>query len=327
MDFDERVKNLSGWDDITLQELGLVDCDWRDLTMVAVSKFFTNMSHNPQTVPRGLGLAFGLLMGRMSPKDYLAGNRKRKKVKLATRDLHLSTLTCPKHYRKSDGKKRVIILSHGFQSVSTLMLHYYKIFMEEGFDCIWFDHRGHGEAKDYICTMGYHEAADLTEVCRVVREDYGKDAIIGVLGESFGSGTGAFAMKDMCQYLDFAVLDCGYSGMGEMAAWIEKLFFFLPKEKLYNVVDAMSEADGARYSDVKGLDSIAATPADFPIYFAHGGIDFFVATHFSKDMYAAKKGAKEIDIYPLAFHAMSQALYNQKYTENVRAFLKKYNVD
>lgn len=328
MDFEKKEVNMSGLTEARLSELGITKFNLRSYLMVAAAKYITDFTKHPGGLPNIFGVVYSKATAGIKGSDWRKMKKSKQSVTLPNgRKLTLVFRSCPKNYRKEDGKKRLVIMSHGFNSVASFMLHYYAAYMEEGFDVVCFDQRGHCSAKDYDCSMGYWEAEDLVQIATLLREQYSPDAIIGVQGESMGSGTGAFASHRLDSITDFCLLDCGYSTMDNMAKWIEHLTFFFPKKVFHDLVDELSAVDGKRYSDIDGLGELQKTKADYPMLFIHGSIDFFVATHFSKEMAAAKPGNSELKIYPLAFHALSQTLYPKKYKELVRSWLKKNGIN
>jgi len=327
----ENAIKTSGLTKEELASLGFTDGSLLEYGMVAVSKFITDMTKHPGGLPYLVGYAVLPFVGNTTWSDVWSCKWSKKTIRFDVdgkeRVVRLRTFACPKKYKRDDGKKRVIIMSHGFNSVSTFMMRYYRNYMERGFDCIIFDQRGHKDSKKYFCTMGAQEAKDLAEIAKYVRKKYGKKAIIGIQGESYGSGTAYQALPETAKYTDFTVCDCGYSSMPELASWLQSAFFFFPQKKLGPLVDRLSDADGVRYSDMVPIDRIKDCPKDYPVLMIHGSIDFFVPTHMTKDLYKAKEGKKQMQIYKGAFHALSQTLYKQEYHDLVQGFLRENGVD
>lgn len=330
MDYLAREQKLSGMTYAQLQDLGLKEPGFKEWSMVVIAKWVTNMTKKPGGLPKWFGSGCAFFLGHYDIDDWRVVSKQKNKRKQRVRakldngrTVNLQYITCPERYRKEDGKDRIILFSHGFNSVSTFMLQYYSVYMKEGYTAVLFEQRGHGKSRKYPCTMGYDEASDLVSIVKYLRKKHGKEALIGVQGESMGSGTLAQALDGIDETSDFAVLDCGYAGMDEMARWIEKLFPFYDQTVLHDLVDELSRAGSARYSDVNGLQHVAAVRPNYPVFFAHGGVDTFVPTRFSKEMAKAKRGKSELHIYKWAFHAMSRFLYGARYEQDVRDWMKK----
>lgn len=297
-------------------------------SMEMISKAITSFTKHPMKMPQTLAFGVSFIMSRFTFTPEMYKSLDVKKTKFKTSDgkkLYLKYLSNP--VKNPDGKKRLMIFVHGFGNSCNYMLRYAGLYFDKGYDFILYDQRGHGKSSKYSHSMGYFESDDLVEIANSYRAKLGKDAIIGVHGESMGSATAYAALSRLAKSTDFAICDCGYSDMSELAAHIAKLFFMFDKKKVLEAVDKFSEVDGKRYSDLKPIDSVRATSSDYPVYMIHGGGDFFVPTHMTRDMYEVKQGKKKIDIYYKAFHACSQFLHPQEYTENVNAFLKEFGIE
>ncbi|MBO4278589.1 MAG: alpha/beta fold hydrolase, partial [Spirochaetales bacterium] len=121
-----------------------------------------------------------------------------------------------------DGRRRVVILCHGWTSNHITMLTYGKLYQELGFDIVAYDHRYHGNSeRNTYCTMGLLESRDLIGLASYVKQFFPEDAIWGVQGESMGSATAMQAAPEM-KWLSFIVEDCGFSSMRrQMAATLD----------------------------------------------------------------------------------------------------------
>ena len=330
MKFTFAEKLISGLKAEQLEAIGLTEHDFKELTEVIACKAITNMTKNPAGLPADLMKMLLPVLGSTKlsdvKKEFVTEEKLSFDVCGETRNVTLKYYPCPERYKKNDGINRMILMVHGFQSCDTFMLRYAQNYFVHGFDVVIFDQRGHNEADKVTCTMGYLEAFDVVEIAKHLRNKLGENAIIGVQGESYGSATTCQAMDKLAEITQFSVVDCGYSDMDELARWIEKLFVPYEKESLAKLVDLLSDINGIKFSDIKPIEHVAATPADYPVMFIHGGIDFFVCTHFSKDMYEAKQGKKRIKIYRNCFHAMSQALHKKSYQKQVNKFLKENEI-
>lgn len=297
-------------------------------TMEIVARTITSFTKHPMKMPQTLALGVSFIMGRFTfkPSDYKTLQIEKSKFKTSDgKKLYLKYLKNPN--KNSDGKRRLIIFVHGFGNSCNYMLRYAGLYVDKGYDILLYDQRGHGKSSKYAHSMGYFEANDLVEIAKSYRAKMGKDAIIGVHGESMGSATAYMALSRLAGCTDFAICDCGYSDMSKLASHIAKLFFMFDKEKVLKLVNEFSEVDGKRYEHVLPIESVRETSPDYPVYMIHGGGDFFVPTHMTRDMYDTKQGKKKMDIYYKSFHACSQFLHPKEYAENVDAFLKEFGIE
>ncbi len=294
----------------------------------SIAKFITDFTKYPMKLYHPIALFSGFMMGDFKFSQYR--KLKKKKFKFECSDgskLWAEILYADKKKKNPDGRKRIVLMSHGFGNSAPYMLRYAGIYLEKGYDIMIFDHRGNGTSSKYPHSMGYFESKDLVEIAKYLRKKYGKSAVVGLHGESMGSASLYMSLPDIQEYTDFMVCDCGYSNMPELAAWIAKALFFLPTKTILEYVEKHSEVNGIHYSDVNSLDKVKNTSPDYPIYFIHGGGDFFVPTHMTKDLYEQKSGKKKITIYGKAFHACSQFMHKEDYRQNIYDFLSENGIE
>lgn len=289
-----------------------------------IAKFITDFTKHPMKLIHPIVLLSGRALGDFKLSDYR--KLKKKKFRFECSDgakLWAEFIYCDKKRKNPDGKKRVLLMSHGFGNSAPYMLRYAGIYLEKGYDIVIFDHRGNGKSAKYTHSMGYFEGKDIVEISKYLRKKYGKNAIVGLHGESMGAASLYMSLPDVQNYTDFMVCDCGYSNMDELAAWIAKALFFLPTNKILEEVERQSLVNGICYSDVNSFEKVRNTDPDYPIYFIHGGGDFFVPTHMTKDLYEQKSGKKKLSIYGKAFHACSQFMHKSEYRQNIYDFLSE----
>lgn len=111
----------------------------------------------------------------------------------------------------NDPKKWMIFL-HGHGSTREGSIKYAKVFYELGYSILIYDHRGHGDNKKHICTMGYLESQDACNVLKYVKSTYGSDIELGVFGVSMG-GASSLILTSLTQEMDFVIADCPYAGL------------------------------------------------------------------------------------------------------------------
>lgn len=96
--------------------------------------------------------------GGLLDQDFFDMDESTEIIPLTTgRYVTLRHLACPPQYARNDGVRRIILMSHGHSRNSYYGLKYSRIYYELGYETIIFDHRGHGVADYYPCTMGKDE--------------------------------------------------------------------------------------------------------------------------------------------------------------------------
>ena len=223
-----------------------------------------------------------------------------------------------------DGRRRVVILCHGWTSNHITMLTYGKLYQELGFDIVAYDHRFHGNSeRNTYCTMGLLESRDLIGLASYVKQFFPENAIWGVQGESMGSATAMQAAPEM-PWLSFIVEDCGFSSMrGQMAATLDSKK--LPHFPILNIGNLILKT---RYhfsmDDINAMKALEKT--DTPMLFCQGGADTFVPARMIHEVYGAKKDKKEIHVFEGSEHAESIWDHTDEYRQVLKDFLKKYEI-
>lgn len=218
------------------------------------------------------------------------------------------------------GKGRFVILTHGYTYDRLGSVKYMHIYRDMGFNCIEYDLRGHGENEKTIVTMGIKEARDLIAIIDKVHTDFGEDIILGLHGESMGSGTEINALQYRPK-VDFVVNDCGYGELMSTLVGQLQQRFHMPPFLVSTAAAACRLFYGYSFKDVRPIDALHEN--NIPILFIHGAEDAFVPCQQSKDMAAATKGESELYLCPGAGHAQSYEKDPETYKERVRAFVTR----
>ncbi len=235
-------------------------------------------------------------------------------------DLHCALWPREKAASFADGKRRVVVLVHGFTYCLLGQIKYASLFHELGFDCVLYDHRNHGLSDKTPTTMGATEAKDLAFVCAWARTHYGEDAILGTLGESMGAAT-VMLHAGMDEQLAFVVEDCGYSDLTKLlkSALIHR--FHLPAFPVLPIASLISRLrGGVFFRSVRPADSLKRNTTT-PMLFIHGDADELVPPAMLQECFDAKPGVKEKWLVPTAPHAGCYVTDPEGYRAHLRHFL------
>lgn len=214
---------------------------------------------------------------------------------------------------------KYVILSHGYTYDRHGSVKYTHLFKELGYNCIIFDHRGHGENKKFKCTFGINESKDLKAIIEDAYARFGKDIFLGLHGESMGAGTQIMTLKD-CQSLKFAVNDCGYASFDDVLRF--KLGQYHLPSALVNIISIFSKIlMGFTYKEASPVSYI--TENTVPICFIHGGSDMLIPKEHSIVLSEKTKGYSEVNIFDSADHAKSFETDEKRYFEILKSFLKR----
>jgi len=221
---------------------------------------------------------------------------------------------------------KVIILVHGFTSNHFDMLPYYDMFYRNGFDCVIYDHRNHGYSEKNYTTMGLEESKDLEGIYKIVKEKFGEDSQIGLLGESMGAASVMLASSNL-KDLSFAIEDCGYT-----SAWEEMLFVGKHDYHLFRIPYGdltrkyLIKHYGYDLKEIAPVNALAKCSKALPFLFIHGDSDSFVPSKMLKINYDAKPGNKEMKYFAGSAHAKSYREHVKEYEKLVSDFLIKNKI-
>ena len=225
-----------------------------------------------------------------------------------------------------DGRRRVIVMVHGYTSTLCGMMKYVEDYRRLGFDAVLYDQPNHGESGRVPTTMGAREKGVVSEVIDLALKRYGEDAVIGTHGESMGAATVMLhAASD--SRLSFAVEDCGYSNLADQLAFNMKHVYRLPRFPLLAMASLFSRLRGGiLFSTVRPVEAVKRIPESLPVLFVHGTADDFVPSAMVFENFEAKKGKKELFCYPGATHALSKNTHREAYGENLERFLREFGI-
>ena len=212
---------------------------------------------------------------------------------------------------------RYVILSHANTGNRFGVMKYAAVYLEQGFNVIVYDLRGHGLNEPACCTFTVRERKDLQALILDSRERYPHASLFGIHGESLGAAT-SIAVLEEKPPVDFVVADCGFSEiipvLKNKAAAMHAPGF---------LIDLASVCAGIRFgysfSRMRPIDSLRDNTV--PILFIHGADDHFVPPEHSERMKEATKGYAELHLVPGAEHAMSVLTDPKAYREYVADFL------
>ena len=213
---------------------------------------------------------------------------------------------------------KYMILSHGYTDNRFGSLKYVKMYLDLGFNCVFYDLRGHGENASAFTTYGVLEAKDLCRLIEDTRQRYTDISVLGLHGESLGAATTLTSLKYKPQ-VDFVVADCGFSDIENVLRNGYKSYGI--PEGLFNIADFGSRI---RYhyalKDMRPIESLSENT--IPILFIHGAEDSFIVPKNSEDMKNATAGYAEFYTIPEAGHAESVLVNPDLYGEYVKAYLE-----
>lgn len=198
-------------------------------------------------------------------------------------------------------KEKVVIFVHGFEYNKIGSVKYFEIFRNRDFNIVMYDHRNSGNSGGDTTTMGYLEKEDLKTVINEVKLLFGKNAIIGLHGESMGASTSLLTLE-IEDNINFIIADCGYSNLRDELSYQIKKQFNLPSFPFLNIASIFNKLRvGYKYEDILPIESIKKYGLKVPILFIHGDRDNFTPCKMSEDMYKVRKESVDKNVCTMIY--------------------------
>lgn len=218
---------------------------------------------------------------------------------------------------KSD---KYVIISHGYTYNRYGSLRYLHMFRSFGYNCLIYDDRGHGDNLRTKCTMGVRESKDLLRVIDWVYDRFGENIILGLHGESMGSGLQIMALKEKPK-VKFVINDCGYADLMGVLTHNIRSALHMPRFFCYLASAACRVVFGYSFTGVRPIDSLPENTV--PVCFMHGAADDFIPCSHSERMHRAMTAYSELHLFPGAAHGLSIDSDEEGYCRIVKEFLDK----
>lgn len=224
----------------------------------------------------------------------------------------------PAEYHSVPEAKGVAILAHGFGQNRYAVIPQAKLFHDLGYSTVIFDQRHFGASKAPCCTFSVKEADDLIALIHWVKDRFGRDTRIVVLGVSMGAMTVMHAMGRTDE-IDAVIEDCGPATMERILEPFSQAISKEPNPYLRGAVSKTSAKYGAPMEENRPIDAVAKS--DIPLLIIHSEADSLVSLQHAKDiMAAAKNPLSRMRTFPGREHAYSIQDY-EMYGKCLKDFL------
>jgi fermentation-respiration switch protein FrsA (DUF1100 family) len=224
----------------------------------------------------------------------------------------------------SQDDKRIVIMVHGADmhraDPNIDMLGIASDLVNNGFNLLMFDLRGHGESEGERLSAGYYETRDLTGAVDFVKT-LGYEHI-GVLGFSMGGATALMSAAKNSD-IDCVVADSSYADMTEIMKREFKERSGMPGFLLPPMLFMVKIMYGVDFNAVKPIEAVPNI-SPRPVMFIHGEDDTFVPPEHARRLYQASQNpANELWIAPDSTHVKSYINNKEEYINRVTTFLDK----
>jgi dipeptidyl aminopeptidase/acylaminoacyl peptidase len=233
---------------------------------------------------------------------------------------------------RNGNSKKTVIICHGYgdskfivggrtpSSVKVDNIQLSKLFLNQGYNTLLFDFRGHGEyaGRDGV-TIGFKEQQDLLGAVNFVKSK-GIGDKIGVIGFSMGAAT-VLSVLDKTNKIDFAIADSPFSDLKSYLYANMKIWTGLPNFPFVPMIIL-------NFKLIYGIDYITVSPlnsvikSNIPILLIHGKKDTTIPYTESVKMEKLLKNNKsKLVLFKDSVHVGSYFMYQTQYEETIKKFL------
>lgn len=247
--------------------------------------------------------------------------------KYETETVHIESedgLQLTGHIRECAEPRRIIIAMHGWRSSWQMDFGLTADFYHNnGAIVLYADQRGQNDSDGDYIGFGILERYDCLKWLAFIRERYGDDLPIYLLGVSMGASTVLMASgTELPRCVKGIIADCGFTSPKDIWNHILDNNLHINGKLTFPIVNRIckrvAQFDGDEYSTVEAMGVNTK-----PVLFIHGSNDNFVPLKMTFDNYLACKANKELLIVPGAGHGMSYITDTKAYEKAVISFFKK----
>lgn len=217
-----------------------------------------------------------------------------------------------------------IILSHGLGDSKLSVLNIAKKLYQEGYNCILFDFRAHGESEGKITSFGYREQKDLrTFLGYVLSNPSFKNKNLGLYGVSMGAAVSILVAKEYDE-IKAIVSDSSYTNLQQELENQAKFMYHVPKGLVrYPIRVAYMVRFLEDPKDISPLKTVE-TIFNKAIFFINEERNVQIPPNYTKKLYKVANGPKKLWIIPGATSINEGVRNSNIYEKKIIDFFKKY---
>jgi fermentation-respiration switch protein FrsA (DUF1100 family) len=215
---------------------------------------------------------------------------------------------------------RVVIGCHGHRGSKDELLGIGSGLWRAGMNVLVFDFRGRGASDDSVCSLAYHEVADLRGAVQYAIDRL-PTASIGVIGYSMGAAVSLLVAADEPR-IKAVVADSSFAVMRDVVAHAITQRR-LPTRPVLALADRFTHRQyGYRFDSVRPVDAIARI-APRPVMLVHGANDTMITPRHAYQLYQAAQSPKELWLVSGVEHCGAYFLDRAHYVERMARFFEQ----
>lgn len=191
--------------------------------------------------------------------------------------------------------------------------------MKLGKNVLLIDQRAHGRSEGHSITFGRKEQRDVLTWINYVKEKFGQDIKITIVGISMGGATVLMASDKISPDIN-VIADCPYSREKDVISYSLKKLGFPPK-----IFWPLSYLSALVFCHARLKDDalINVSKSKSKILIIHGTKDSIVPHEMSERVYLANKDKVQYEKFEGVNHALSILKEPERYKKLVKEFIEK----
>lgn len=215
------------------------------------------------------------------------------------------------------------ILFHGYQSIAVRdFCGGLQLALKAGHNALLVDQRAHGQSEGNALSFGILERYDCVSWIEYIRERFGENSRIILVGISMGAATvlqaGGLPLPEDVAGI---IADSGYTAPADI---IKKVAAdrHLPGKLIYPLIRWGGRIFGGFDIEEDSAEE-ALKRCSIPVLIIHGENDGFVPCEMGRRNYEACSGKKSLFTFPGAEHGLSYLVDPERYSGAVSVFLEE----
>lgn len=215
-----------------------------------------------------------------------------------------------------------VALFHGLGCNRDQVLPRIGLLASQGFRCVAFDHRAHGDSEGRRTSIGYHEGRDVEAVLDLVKQRWPHEPRV-VLGVSMGAAAVCFG-AGRARDADAVILESMYHDL--LSAFTTRVTSVFPPWYGWLTPGLIWVTERRLRVGIKDI-----TPADHvgrlapaPVLLITGGADAHASPDDARRLAERCRGPRELVLVPGAGHTDLMEVAGPGYADHVLGFLERW---
>jgi alpha-beta hydrolase superfamily lysophospholipase len=269
-----------------------------------------------------LGISYAAALVFTSPTNFISihkpENMQYEEVSFETSDY----ITIQGWFFPNENSDKCIILLHGFKANKMEPLPRVKIFLENGFNVLIYDSRGHGESEAALNSIGYYEQKDLSAAVNFVNNKNINNIYCD--GISQGGATIIYALANgKLKNVKAVILESVYDDLHKAIDNRFKKYTLLPADVAgYFMVKFAEDRLNISVNQMKPYESIKQI--NIPVLIISGTDDSNTKLEDTEHLFANANQPKELVMFEGAGHEDLYKFNQELYENSIISFLNNY---